>query len=85
MRGVPPIAVVGAVTADAVVVRKIDVWRVGGELALLQTGNFYVPVADEGGKLCPAVLDDIAVKIQKGASGGLGCKHFNWLEKINHS
>ena len=70
-RSPPPSAIVGAVAAEGVVVMEVGVWRVGGELALLQTGNLYVPAAHEGGKLCPAMLDAIAVKLQEGAAGGL--------------
>ena len=55
----PPYAVVGAVPAEGVIVREIGVWGVGGELALLQTSNLYVPATDEGGKLSPAALDAI--------------------------
>ena len=50
---------------------EIVVWRVGGELALLQTDNLYVPAAHEGGKISPAVLDAIAVKLQESAAEGL--------------
>ena len=72
MRGVsPPTAVVGAVAAEEVVFVEVGVWRVGGKLALLQTGNLYVPAAHEGGKLSPRVLDAIAVKLQEGAAEGL--------------
>ena len=39
-------------------------YGVGGKLTLLQTGNLYVPAADEGGKHGVAVLDAIAVKLQ---------------------
>ena len=71
MRGAhPPSAVVGAVAAEGVVIMEVGVWRVGGELALLQTGNLYVPAALEEGKLSPAVLGAIAVKLQEGATGG---------------
>ena len=41
----PPSVVVGAVVVEGVIVMEIGVWRVGGELALLQTGNLYVPAA----------------------------------------
>ena len=54
------IEVVGAVTPEGVVVRKVCVGRVGGEFALLQTGNLYAPAADEGSKLSPAVFDTLA-------------------------
>ena len=56
----PSSAVVGAVAAEGVVIVEIGVWRVGGELALLQTGNMCVPAALEGGKLNPAVLEKAA-------------------------
>ena len=50
---------------------EIGVLRLRGELAFLQTGNLYNPAAHEGGKLSPAVLDAIAVKLQEGAAGEL--------------
>ena len=47
MRGVPPpSAVVGAVAAKGVVIGEVGVWRVGGELALLQTGNSFIRFND---------------------------------------
>ena len=70
-RSLPPTAVVGAVAAEEVVFVEVGVWRVGGKLALLQTGNLYVPAAHEGGKLSPTVLDAFAVKLQEGAARGL--------------
>ena len=67
----PPSAVIRAVAAEGVVIVEIGVWTVGGKLALLQTGNLYVPAAHEGVKLSPAVLDAVAVKLQEGDAGGL--------------
>ena len=59
---------IGAVVVEVVVVGKIGVWRVTGELVLLPTNNLYVPAAEEGGKLGVAVLDINAVKLHTGAA-----------------
>ena len=58
---------------------EIGVWRVGGELALLQTVNSYDSAAHEG------LIDAITVKLQEGAAGGLCQPHHSPLSPKNPS
>ena len=96
MGGVPPplSAVVRAVAAERVVVKKLGVWWRSEELALIQTANLYVPAADEGGKLSPTVLlldfidyssDHLTLQVseilKKILDGYQACVLVSWIEK----